>query len=268
MKPTGWVSIWRKLCISDLWLNEKFTRGQAWVDLLLLANHEKGEITKRGITVFLERGDVGWSERELASRWKWSRGKVRRFIKYMCSGSDPKLIPQTSPQNTNIINCYTIINYKQYQDNSPQNKPQTGHKQYLNNNDNNENNKIKQLEYPDWLNKNLWREFKLHRKGMKGGFTLQAEKVCLTKLKKLKEQGFNPDMLMNETIEKSWKTFYKPKGATKGSVKSHPTQKADVHILGEALWILNNHGESKFKEYCKLNNISPADQDILRKKGG
>lgn len=38
----GYVKLWRRLKDSDLWLSEKFTRGQAWADLVMLANHKPG----------------------------------------------------------------------------------------------------------------------------------------------------------------------------------------------------------------------------------
>ena len=59
---------------------EKFTRGQAWVDLFMLANHRDGHIRKRGIKVPVPRGTCGWSILALADRWQWSRGKVQRFL--------------------------------------------------------------------------------------------------------------------------------------------------------------------------------------------
>jgi len=124
-----------------IWLSEPFTRAQAWVDLLLLANHKDGHIRKRGIRIDLKRGDVGWSERELAKRWKWSRGKVKRFFSELCFSKKPKMIPQNGPQNKNVTSHYSIINYERYQENGPQNGPQTGHKRYQNNNDNNDNKK-------------------------------------------------------------------------------------------------------------------------------
>jgi hypothetical protein len=56
----GYIKLWRRLKDSDLWLKEKFTRGQAWVDLLMLANHREGHIRKRGIRIDLKRnGMVG-----------------------------------------------------------------------------------------------------------------------------------------------------------------------------------------------------------------
>ncbi len=63
----GWLKLWRKLGDSELWLAEPFTRGQAWVDLLMLANHTDGYLRKRGIRVEVRRGQVGWSEGKLAN---------------------------------------------------------------------------------------------------------------------------------------------------------------------------------------------------------
>lgn len=131
----------RKIMDDPIWLADPFTRAQAWVDLLLLANHKDGYVRKRGIKIDLKRGDVGWSQRELAKRWKWSRGKVGRFMSELCFSKSPKMIPQNGPQNNNVIAYYSIINYDRYQGDGPQNGPQTGHKQYRNNNGNNGNNK-------------------------------------------------------------------------------------------------------------------------------
>ena len=73
---------------SSMWLEEPFTRGQAWVDLLMLTNHADGHIRKRGIPIEVHRGELGWSEEALAERWKWSRGKVRRFLQELSSKTD------------------------------------------------------------------------------------------------------------------------------------------------------------------------------------
>lgn len=76
----GWVKLHRQITHNHFWLSEPFTRGQAWVDLLMLANHREGIVRKQGVRIDLNRGDVGWSEVELGRRWRWSRGKVRRFL--------------------------------------------------------------------------------------------------------------------------------------------------------------------------------------------
>lgn len=107
----GWISIHRKIQDNDLWLSEPFTKGQAWVDLLMLANHKPKVLLKRGIPITINRGEVGWSEEKLAERWKWSRGKVRRFIKYL------KTVQQIEQQKSHTLSRIIIKNYDKYQEN-------------------------------------------------------------------------------------------------------------------------------------------------------
>jgi len=64
------------------WLLDKpFTSGQAWVDLLLLANQRRSSFKSQQRVVFVEPGQVGWSLMGLADRWGWSQGKVGRTLK-------------------------------------------------------------------------------------------------------------------------------------------------------------------------------------------
>ena len=76
----GWIKLHRKIMDNPLYLSEPFTRMQAWIDLLLLANHKEGFFYVRGNKVIVKRGQIGTSSRTLAARWQWSRGKVERFL--------------------------------------------------------------------------------------------------------------------------------------------------------------------------------------------
>ena len=105
----GWFKVHRQLLDSPLWLKQTFSRGQAWVDLIGLANHREGYILVRGNRIDLARGDVGWSEVALAARWRWSRGRVRRFLEEL--EKDGQIIQQKSFVSTVI----TITNYNMYQ---------------------------------------------------------------------------------------------------------------------------------------------------------
>ena len=126
----GWVSIHRKLANSDLWLSEKFTKGQAWVDLILLANHKKSEIKIRGNKVVVGRGEVGWSEEALALRWRWSRGKVSRFKKWL------KQDNRIDIKESKVLSVITILNYNEYQQIKQQTIQQMEQQKIKTNNDN------------------------------------------------------------------------------------------------------------------------------------
>lgn len=126
----GWIRLHRQIMETPEWLAEPFTRGQAWVDLLLLANHETGFIRKRGILIAVDRGQVGYSEESLAERWQWSRGKVRRFLIELArlSRISHKISEKTIPKKTSVSSLINIINYDKYQMNSTEDDTEDGRK--------------------------------------------------------------------------------------------------------------------------------------------
>ncbi len=115
----GWIKIYRKLADSQLWLSEPFTRGQAWADLIILANHEDNYFRVRGIKVDVKRGQVGYTSASLASRWRWSKGKVLRFLNELENEM------QIETQKNNATTLISILNYYEYQGDGTQNGTQT-----------------------------------------------------------------------------------------------------------------------------------------------
>ncbi len=115
----GWIKLYRSVMDTPEWLTEPFTRGQAWVDLLLLANHETGFIRRRGVLVAVERGQVGYSEESLAARWRWSRGKVRRFLSELTGRSwiSRGFSEKTVQKKASVNSVIHIVNYDKRQAN-------------------------------------------------------------------------------------------------------------------------------------------------------
>ena len=66
IKDYGWIRLYRSLLDSDLWLKEPFTRGQAWVDLIGLANYADTERIYKGQPQIVRRGQLAVSEVWLA----------------------------------------------------------------------------------------------------------------------------------------------------------------------------------------------------------
>ena len=110
----GWIKLHRSLQDNPLWTCEPFTRGQAWVDILMTANHQHSFFFKRGIKIDVERGQLARSEVELADKWKWSRTKVRKFLK------DLEKEQQVIQQKTFVTQVLTIVNYEFYQEKEQQ----------------------------------------------------------------------------------------------------------------------------------------------------
>lgn len=106
---TGWFKTDRSLFDHEFWLAEPFTKAQAWIDLYGNARHTPGSFEVRGQEVPLERGQLGWSELTMSKRWKWSRGKVRRYLGTL---TRKQMIVQQTSILTTVI---TICNYERFQ---------------------------------------------------------------------------------------------------------------------------------------------------------
>lgn len=138
----GWISIHRKIQQSDIWLDkEPFDKRSAWIDLIMMANHEDRQVLFDGKFIEVKRGEKITSLRMLSEKWKWSRNKVKRFLKLLESGSMIEL--KIDHQKT----TYKIVNYNVYQNEDLSKRPQKDHKRTTdgpqtgtNNNVNNFNN--------------------------------------------------------------------------------------------------------------------------------
>lgn len=114
-KNNSYFKIYRSLLANDLWLNEPFTHGQAWVDLIGLANFDRREKFFKGEFQIVKRGQIVSSYKFFENRWKWSRNKVKRFFLQL---SVMQMIQVESTKNGTTI---TIENYGIYQGREPRN---------------------------------------------------------------------------------------------------------------------------------------------------
>lgn len=138
----GWISIHRKIQDNLIWNDKPFNRGAAWIDLLLLANHEDRQVLFNGNAIQVKRGEKITSLRQLSERWGWSRGKTKKFLNLL---KDENMIEfKTDHQKT----TYKIINYNVYQNEDldkratekPLNDQQKATEKPLNDTNNNINN--------------------------------------------------------------------------------------------------------------------------------
>jgi len=110
-KNRGWIKLYRQIQDSSIWRRSgPFDDRSAWVDLLLLANHEDRTIIIKQKPVVIHAGEHWTSYPKLAERWQWSRGKVIRYLRLltelgMCT-------VHGTPNGTRI----TIVKYGFFQD--------------------------------------------------------------------------------------------------------------------------------------------------------
>ena len=137
----GWISLSRKVRDCWIWQDKPFSKGQAWVDMLLSANHEDKKFLLGNELVEVKRGSFITSEHKLMDKWGWSKTKVRAFLLLLENDS---MIVKISDKKKTTIN---IVNYSDYQDSRTTKEPQKDHEETTkepqkdpNNNENNDNN--------------------------------------------------------------------------------------------------------------------------------
>ena len=108
---SNWVKINRSIFDNFLWKkNTPFDVRSAWIDLILLANHEDGQfMTSRGELIKIPRGSHFTSTRSLAERWHWNRDTVSRYIRTLV---DAEMLTQTATHSGTLL---SLVNYDNYQ---------------------------------------------------------------------------------------------------------------------------------------------------------
>ena len=123
-KTKGWIKLYRSIEDHWLWQYEKFNYQSAWVDLLMMVNHEPRKIHIADKIITLQPGQKWTSIRKLADRWKWKDDKVSKFLKLLESDGmihkeskrleTPQGTPLGTPQGALIGTLQgTPLGYKQ-----------------------------------------------------------------------------------------------------------------------------------------------------------
>jgi len=85
------------------------TDHEAFLDLLQEANYKRSTIERDGKIIHINRGQVLTTEDNLARRWRWSRGKVRRFL------SAAQGFAEIQRETVQGISILTLCNYDKWQ---------------------------------------------------------------------------------------------------------------------------------------------------------
>lgn len=230
----GWICLHRSLTEHWLWqCDEPFDKRSAWVDLLMLANHEERKAEYKGKLVICKRGNIDRSMLWLANRWHWDRRKVKRFLQML--ESDGMVSFDGTTDGTTI----TIENYEKYQDvltkngttkrttkgttdgtthgttHSTTHGTTNNNDKQCNNNDKQCNNKYIGLspELVDTL-----REFEAMRKSIKKPMSDRARSMLINKLTKL--AGDDTELkirILEQSIYHSWQDIYALKDTDYGT---------------------------------------------------
>lgn len=122
----GYILVYRSIWNNEMWQSsEAFDRRSAWIDLILMANHEsRSIILQNGRRLEIGRGQLFTSYRSLADRWHWSVNKVKRYFTLLC---ELHMVTKSGTQSGTLV---TIEKYDTFQDgrhtNEHTNEPSDG----------------------------------------------------------------------------------------------------------------------------------------------
>lgn len=239
----GWIKLHRQLVVHPLWIdNEPFDKRSAWIDLLLMANHDNNKFLLGSQLVEVERGSFITSKRKLSERWKWSNTKVDAFLALL--ESDKMITVKSDTKKTLItIDKYDFYQCRDDTETSPerhQNDAETTPKR-TNKNEKNDKNEKKLKEEKIRLSE----------------FVLLTQKQIDTLTKKFGSDGLKQIVsILNDYKKRSGKTYDSDYQAINRWVSKRyleDLQKAAIggKVFGQASSVGSNQ-RSAFSQYADV----------------
>jgi hypothetical protein len=108
MTANGVFAVSRAVFDHPIFAPEPYTEREAWLWLCGAAVWQTTRVRAGRALIELSRGQLAFSNRFLATKWRWSEARVRRFLKRL--KIDAMIATQATHQTTHI----TICNYDKY----------------------------------------------------------------------------------------------------------------------------------------------------------
>lgn len=182
----GWLD-------SDVWGDAPYSEREAWSWMIGEANWADCIKNINGRPVEIKRGQFTASIRFMAKKFKWSTGKVQRFLKKLLVWEMIKKCEKTDTANDTAQTVITICNYLKYQEKRGKSDTQIdteadtgaiqGRIQTINQSNqssqfkkekNTKKEKKSELQKPENIRDQVWRDFKTLRKEKKAPITQTA----------------------------------------------------------------------------------------------
>lgn len=147
----SWFKIHRDLQYNWLWQIKPFSKGQAWVDLIMIASHCDKTFSYGGEPINIHRGEIITSEVKLMDKWGWSKSKVRKFLETL---QRENMIELKKDRKKTTIQ---IVKYSVYQCIETTERPQKNHGKTTkrHNQEDKEGKEEKNKDYISWAKETI-----------------------------------------------------------------------------------------------------------------
>ncbi len=203
---------------------DEYSRRDAWEWLIGEAAWQARRARVNGRMVDIKRGQLTHSYRFMAERWKWSLGRVQRFL------ADLKNESMIDTQTDTGQALITICNYEKYQMRAKKSDTAIGtrtgtaaiqerykEEEGKEGNIGSEDKSSSPIGARHWLPVSEWEAFKAMRAKIKKPMTEHAEKLALAKLDEFRAKGHDPTKILNQSILNNWQDLYEPKENQNGN---------------------------------------------------
>jgi len=110
---SGWIKLHRSVKNNWVWEDKPFSKGQAWIDILMMVNHETKKTPFASEIKTVQPGERITSIRQLCERWGWSNTKVKSFLELL---KDDEMLHYESDTKKTLLK---VLNYSVYQETNP-----------------------------------------------------------------------------------------------------------------------------------------------------
>ena len=145
----GWISLHRKILDNPILSRSRtYSRFEAFVYMLLKANHKDNKVVIGNQLIKIKTGSFLTSQKQLMKEFNWGISRLRSFLKLL-QDDDMIEIKSNAISTMVTINNYGDLQGLQTATKSQVNRKQTATKSQpkTNNNDNNDNNVNKEQEF-------------------------------------------------------------------------------------------------------------------------
>lgn len=260
----------------------QFSRFEAWIYLLMSANHTDTEVLLGNQLIKVKKGSFITSEVKLMAEFQWSKSKLRAFLSLLESQTMIEKITDT--KKTTL----TIVKYSDYQELQTAKKPRknrertakelradTDNNENNYNNDNNENNTNPtevelvvdtRLDFSGFNNvfliRDLWKEWIEYKTiQYKDQYkTIKSEQTAIDNLQKLcRGDTETARLIIDQSIANLWKGLFEPKQQI--NTQPNNPQKTQKQNENEHH---NAHALKHLRSFEREGDFSPRTIEIAR----
>lgn len=108
-REKGYILLYRDICTNWIWEDKPFSKGQAFIDLILRANHNDNSVLFGNQIIEVKRGEIITSIAKLSDAWGWSRHKTKLFLNLLTTN---QMISHKTDNKKTVVK---VLNYDVYQ---------------------------------------------------------------------------------------------------------------------------------------------------------